>query len=51
MKKTYINPEMVIVEIKVQPLLLETSSVGVKTSGTASEWGARNDDFDWEDEE
>ena len=50
MKKTYINPSMEIVKIATQTQVLTMSGgQGQLSSGSASEWGAREDDgdFDW----
>ena len=45
MKKTYINPKMEIVKIASQTQMLAGSKVSMG-SGNASEWGARENDFD-----
>ncbi len=55
MKKTYINPAMEIVEVKVQNLLAGSVTVNMMdtpgTTPTSATTLGRGDDFDWEDEE
>lgn len=48
MKKTYINPNIEVVKMKINQHLLETSGqVGLK-GGAASEWGSHEmDGDDW----
>jgi len=48
MKKTYINPQMEIVKVATQQMLAASGDLDLQ-SGSASEWGAREDDgdFDW----
>ena len=48
MKKTYINPAMVIVKLRARQQMLAGSELNLY-SGSASEWGGR--EFDFEDEE
>ncbi len=45
MKKTYINPTMEIVKVATQQMLAASGDVLLQ-SGSASEWGAREDDGD-----
>ena len=48
MKKTYINPEMEIVELNAKYQLMAGSNVPQGVSNeTPGEWGAR--EYDWED--
>ncbi len=49
MKKTYINPETVIVNIACQTQILTGSSKGISNE-TPTEWGSRGSDL-WDDEE
>lgn len=49
MKKTYINPAMVIVKLRARQQMLAGSQELYLNSGSASEWGGR--EFDFEDEE
>ena len=52
MKKTYINPELNVFEIKPSHQLLAGSTESLETKeGAATEWGAHGDDFDWDEEE
>ncbi len=48
MKKAYINPQMEIVKVATQQMLAASGDLGMN-GGSASEWGAREDDgdFDW----
>lgn len=48
MKKAYINPQMEIVKVATQQMLAASGDLDLQ-SGSASEWGAREDDgdFDW----
>ena len=46
MKKTYINPEMQIVELKAQYQLL-AGSVGDAHEEEPEEYGVRGDGYDW----
>ena len=50
MKKTYINPTMEIVKVQTQQMLAASTEMNLNSGGTASEWGARSNDFD-DDEE
>lgn len=45
MKKAYINPQMEIVKIGTQQMLAASGDVPLQ-SGSATEWGAREDDGD-----
>ena len=49
MKKTYINPETVIVNIACQTQILTGSSKGISNE-TPTEWGSRGSDL-WDDED
>ena len=46
MKKTYINPTLEVVKMATQQMLAASGDV-VLQSGSASEWGSHEDDFDW----
>ena len=46
MKKTYINPQMEIVKVATQQILAASGDVQLQ-SGSASEWGAREDEYEW----
>ncbi len=51
MKKTYINPNMLVVKIATQQMLAVSqgtlsTSEGDKI-GSSSDFGAHDDDFDW----
>ena len=47
MKKTYINPEVMVV--KLQPTQMLATSIDL-VEGTPSEWGSREFDYDEEDD-
>lgn len=49
MKKTYINPEIVIVNIVSQAQMLAGSAKGISNE-TPTEWGSRGSDG-WDDED
>lgn len=52
MKKTYINPEIEIVNIKVQQHLLSMSGgSGQLSEETATEWGSRRGNFNFDEED
>jgi hypothetical protein len=50
MKKQYINPTVSVLEIK--PVLLQSASNEVNLqSGSASEWGSRRGNSDWDEDD
>jgi len=46
MKKAYINPQMEIVKVATQQMLAASGDLDLQ-SGSASEWGAREDEYEW----
>ena len=52
MKKTYINPAMVIVKLRArQQMLTGSATLGLGADGSANEAEGRYFDFDFDDEE
>lgn len=49
MKKTYINPKMVVVKIQTSQMLAASQEVSVGTSGSADDAESRY--FDWDEED
>lgn len=49
MKKTYIHPAMKVYGAEMDCMLLMGSKVDIQ-DGEATEWGARDSDFDWEED-
>lgn len=52
MKKTYINPNMLVVKLATQHHLLEASKGKLSVSesdriGNSNDFGGHDDDFDW----
>lgn len=52
MKKTYINPNIEVVKMKISQPLLDASQGSLSISegdriGSSSDFGAHDDDFDW----
>ena len=51
MKKRYINPATMIVNVKTAPTMLTGSTENLQISnGTATEWGSRRNTI-WDDED
>ena len=52
MKKTYINPDILVIKMQMHQHLLEGSETMSKGgAGKNTEWGAREFNFDLDDEE
>lgn len=54
MKKTYMNPEILVVKVHAMQILAGSETIAIHEDGygdgTGITLGAREDDYDWEDE-